>query len=135
MLAKELNDKSTVLAGVKDKTKAYVEKLKKDKAAAVAALEEQVGIRVRATHVVGVNRDAFRLKNRKHTMRLSRAGEKKTTVYKCDMPAATAVLSLGSSGGYPLEGGFVFWLPLSAALFQWCGVARQDTLARSEPRP
>lgn len=76
-LAKELNDKSTVLAGVKDKTKAYVEKLNKDKAAAVAALEEQVGIRVRATHVVGVNRDAFRLKNRKHTMRLSRAGEKK----------------------------------------------------------
>lgn len=41
-LAKELNDKSTVLAGVKDKTKAYVEKLNNEKAAAVAALEEQV---------------------------------------------------------------------------------------------
>lgn len=41
-LAKELNDKSTVLAGVKDKTKAYVEKLNKEKAAALAALEEQV---------------------------------------------------------------------------------------------
>lgn len=41
-LAKELNDKSTVLAGVRDKTKAYVEKLNKEKAAAVAALEDQV---------------------------------------------------------------------------------------------
>lgn len=43
-LAKELNDKSTVLAGVKDKTKAYVEKLNAEKATAIAALEEQVGI-------------------------------------------------------------------------------------------
>lgn len=41
-LAKELNDKSTVLAGVRDKTKAYVEKLNNEKVAALAALEEQV---------------------------------------------------------------------------------------------
>lgn len=42
MLSKELNEKSTILAGVKEKTKAYVEKLNSEKAAAVAALEQQV---------------------------------------------------------------------------------------------
>ena len=41
-LAKELNEKCTILAGVKDKTKAYVEKLNAEKASAVAALERQV---------------------------------------------------------------------------------------------
>lgn len=41
-LAKELQEKSNVLAGVKDKTKAYVEKLNKDKTAALAVLEDQV---------------------------------------------------------------------------------------------
>lgn len=42
MLSKELNEKSTILAGVKEKTKAYVERLNSEKAAAVAALEQQV---------------------------------------------------------------------------------------------
>lgn len=41
-LAKELHEKSTVLAGVKDKTKAYVEKLNKEKAEIISALEVQV---------------------------------------------------------------------------------------------
>lgn len=41
-LAKELQDKSNVLAGVKDKTKAYVKKLNMDKTAALAVLEDQV---------------------------------------------------------------------------------------------
>ena len=38
-LMKELNDKSTVLAGVKDKTKAYVDKLKNDNTTALTALQ------------------------------------------------------------------------------------------------
>lgn len=42
MLSKELNEKSTILAGVKEKTKAYVERLNSEKATAVAALEQQV---------------------------------------------------------------------------------------------
>lgn len=42
-LSKDLNDKTSVLAGVKEKTKAYVEKLNSEKAAAVASLMEQVG--------------------------------------------------------------------------------------------
>lgn len=44
VLSKELQDKAAVLAGVKDKTKAYVDKLQAEKAAAVAALEEQVRV-------------------------------------------------------------------------------------------
>lgn len=40
-LEQELQDKTALLAGVKDKTKAYVEKLKAEEAAAVAALEEK----------------------------------------------------------------------------------------------
>lgn len=43
-LAKELHEKSTVLAGIKDKTKAYVAKLNADKVAAIGALEAQVRV-------------------------------------------------------------------------------------------
>eukprot|EP00904_Undaria_pinnatifida_P002529 jgi/Undpi1/12277/HiC_scaffold_5.g01953.m1 len=41
-LVKELNDKSTVLAGVKEKTKMYVDRLNVDHAATLAALQTQV---------------------------------------------------------------------------------------------
>lgn len=43
VLTKELHEKSSVLAGVKNKTKLYVEKLNADKFAAIGALEAQVG--------------------------------------------------------------------------------------------
>ena len=59
---KELNDKSTVLAGVKEKTKMYVDRLNVDHAATLAALQTQVGFP--SASIIFRARDFFRERGR-----------------------------------------------------------------------